>query len=121
MKGDQIEKHACPKTAGRPTKVSSQLLEDILTDLTSGFSREEACARHGISVDTLRQAEKNPKFGELRARTRAARKHALLRRIEASDDWRAAAWLLERNYKEEFGRDSCLISVRSRGAFPCAR
>jgi hypothetical protein len=91
---------------GRPTKAAPELLEKILEALARGFSREEACAMNHVSADVLENWEKKPEFPGLRARAKAARKEGLLQKIERSEEWKSAAWLLERNYKEEFGRDS---------------
>jgi transposase len=87
---------------GRPTKATPKLIEAILADIATGLTREQACACNGVSVSALREWEK--RFPDLRAKTQGLRKAALLQRIENSSDWKAAAWLLERNFPEEFGK-----------------
>ena len=90
------------KKRGRPTKATPALVEAILADIARGLTREQACAFNGVSASALREWEK--RFPDLRAKAQGLRKAALLQRIESSSDWKAAAWLLERNFPEEFGK-----------------
>lgn len=83
----------------RTTKRTDERVERILEVLSSGQTRRVACACGGVSDDTLRRwVMADPK---LSLRVSAAESHAELAlvaciRNAADQDWRAAAWLLER-------------------------
>ena len=93
----------------------------------AGMSLQTACAWAGISDDTLaRQRKKDP---ELAARVERARemfkaKMVTLISAAAPKNWNAAAWLLERRWPEEFGRQrldtehSGAINITIEGGLP---
>jgi DNA-binding transcriptional regulator YiaG len=91
------------KKRGRPSKATPERIEAILDDLARGLTREQACACNNVNVTQFREWEKRDEFPDLRAKAQATRKLALLKMVEESKDWRSAAWLLERNFPEEFG------------------
>jgi transposase len=89
-------------------KKTSEVIEIILMNLRQGMTRDIACTQAGIARQTLhRWCDED---AELSADVEAAidvSKAVLLNEIktlgEARQDWRAAAWLLERRWPHEFG------------------
>jgi transposase len=114
----------------RPTKLTKELHEKLLSAIRAGNYMETAAAYAGISKDTLynwmrrgaRESERlaqNPRakpkkseqeFLEFSDAVEKALAQAEVRDIaniaKASDagDWRASAWRLERKYPEKWGR-----------------
>lgn len=114
----------------RPTKLTPEVQEQILTAYRAGCSKEHAAAYAGVSHTALfewqargeteaqrREAGEDPidnesKFVAFAEALRKAesdlvvRNLALIQRAAAREDgsWQAAAWLLERKHPTLFGR-----------------
>lgn len=98
----------------RPTK--HHLLPEVCKHIANGVPIKHACAAAGIASSTLRgwladeerQGEDSPYAGTHEAieSAKAASVIGLLDQIyaAASDDWRAAAWMLERRFPNDFGK-----------------
>jgi hypothetical protein len=100
----------------RPTKLTPELLAEIIRNLRSCAYRETACAAAGIDSKTLRNWLKLAKRGG-QANAIYRRFAAELEEAEAKteivdlvtigkaarDDWRAAAWRLARKNPERWG------------------
>jgi hypothetical protein len=95
-------------TAGRKTKLSDELLGRICAGLRSGLSYKDVCGLCRISDETLRlwRAQKP----EVRAAIEQAEAECVMDCLKAINgaardgDWRAAAWVLERRFPDDFGR-----------------
>jgi hypothetical protein len=103
----------------RPTrKATPALIKAILADLARGLTRRQACAANGIGETTLREWEKRPEFGDLRARTEAVRINYALSRIEQCNeprrkgDWKRWAWFLTKTFPKQFGDDPTSPLIR---------
>jgi hypothetical protein len=98
----------------RPTKLSPAVLEKVCEGVRLGMSYERASARVGISDATLRNWVKRDEEGvrayagvvEALQKARADGETRLLARIvkAAEEDWKAAAWILERRHPESYAR-----------------
>ncbi|WP_448539831.1 terminase small subunit-like protein [Roseiflexus sp.] len=106
------------KKTGRPTKFTSERADIILDTLRRGASLAAAAAAAGVNPDTVlnwRRARRVFAIAVERAMAEGA-----LRALDAiwtaaeSGDWRAAAWLLERRYPEDYGRQ--VTDARVQGA-----
>lgn len=96
------------------TKLTYELIETMAELKGKGLSNKDVCAAVGISEQTLYRWLRKPStklhrsLCESLKKAEAARKEALLQRIydasEKPQSWTAAAWLLERQYPDEFGR-----------------
>ncbi len=100
---------------GRNSKLSPEVLRDLLHALRKGFSYELACDYAGISYQTLRNwfndvekvGEDSVYFHAVRmikqARTTLA--HKATSKIEEAliDDWKAAAWALTNLFPRDVG------------------
>lgn len=85
----------------------------ILEALAVGMPRRHACMSAGISDDTLaRMLKSDADFAEqVKAAEASAVERALGQIVAAaSDDWKAAAWILERRWPQEFGRKAILAA-----------
>ena len=101
-----------PKSLGRPTKCTPELIQEMHDLLVQGLTQRDACAIAGIHAGTfsewvnLGEEGKHPytKFSEAVKEAVPKRKQALLATIahHARNQWQAAAWLLERAYPEEY-------------------
>jgi transposase len=100
---------------GRPTKLTPEVQERIVTALRAGNYRETASRHAGISYMTFRrwemkgEAVKSRKFCEFCEAIKKAEADAEVRDLEliskaAEEQWQAAAWKLERKYPQRWGR-----------------
>lgn len=99
---------------GRPTKCTPAVHDAMIAALSKGMPIKLACDMSDVSYDAFNEWMKRGETGEepfrqfrqdaLRARAHGAGN--LLERIEAwaADDWRAAAWILERTMPEHFAK-----------------
>lgn len=93
----------------RPTKLTPEVEKAICDAIRDGLTYQAAAEVSGIAVSTLNEWLKDERprfiqFSEAVRRANAEAKKELLRRIrEASrKDWRAAAWILERRFSDEY-------------------
>jgi transposase len=112
----------------RPSIPIEPYIEKLCQALVLGATYELAARFAGISPDTFarwrqRMATARPgtPLARLRDRLTAAEGQAALRWLAqiqeaASADWRAAAFMLERRYPEEYGRQVLAQRHRSAGA-----
>lgn len=98
---------------GRKPKLTPELLERAVKLKKGGANNRDICAAVGIAESTFYAWLNEPKgkaqveFSEAIKRAEADYKNALLAIIarDAQErDWKAAAWLLERKYPEEYSR-----------------
>ena len=98
---------------GRPSKLTPQVVAMILTAIRCGASNRIACEGAGICPETLcawkrrGEAEPGSEYSEFLQRLTRARQEGRISRLAmiqkaAKMDWRAAAWLLERDMPDEF-------------------
>lgn len=97
------------KPHGRPTVVTEDKKREILAVLTAGGSRNTASDYVGVDKASLHRAvESDEAFSQ---QVKKAESKAQLRHLKtignASDDgvWQASAWMLERKWPEQFGRN----------------
>ena len=101
--------------AGRPTKLTETVADDLVVLLATGVPVEVAARAVNVSRRTLDRWLRDGELRERVERARAARPestHALgearavvLILRAAASDWKAAAWWLERRHPERWGAD----------------
>ena len=93
---------------GRPRALADPLKRREVCSLIGVGAGYDGAARHvGCSVATIRrEADRDPAFAQQLASAETAAGFAPLRalRVAANNNWRAAAWLLERTFPERFAR-----------------
>ncbi len=90
---------------GRPSKLTPELVDELLRYLRMGISIETACSACGVDDSTYRRWIVGSKqFCTEATRARNKGKIALLAQILTDKDWRAKAWYLERCWPAEFAR-----------------
>lgn len=93
---------------GRPRALTDPLKRREVCSLIGVGAGYDGAARHvGCSVATIhREADRDPVFAEQLAAAETAAGLSPLRamRVAANNNWRAAAWLLERTFPERFAR-----------------
>jgi hypothetical protein len=107
----------------RPTKFTPGTVRDILAGIRAGLPYRLAAEAAGVSESTFHQwqrgqfprgADKALRAEFLEALTRAkgesARRLTALISTAATDDWRAAAWLLERRFPGDYAKDATLLA-----------
>src|SRR5712692_6482777 len=103
-----------PRKPGRPSKWTPALQAQIVETIRAG-SYAEVAARHvGIASSTFydwmkRGGEGDRRFSEFSEAIGEAEAFAHARAVTIiakamADDWKAAAWYLERKYHDEWGR-----------------
>jgi len=97
---------------GRPRALTVAKKETILAYVSAGGSQRLAAKFVGCHHSTIRnEADRDPHFLASLTRAEAQCALALLDAItraattKADGDWRAAAWLLERKWAQDFGKD----------------
>ena len=106
------------KTTGRKTKLSPDLQKRLLDAIAAGNYIHTACAAVGIGESTYFKWLERGRAGEspyrefMEALTRAEQQAIVslveIVRSHAIADWRAAAFLLERRQKKDWGRHETL-------------
>jgi hypothetical protein len=89
-----------------PVKYRPDIIEKIVEQLQIGMSREDTIILAGINRDTFYDWLKNKAdFSDKVLKAEMICKQRSIVRIQQHGrrDWRAAAWLLSRRYKDEFG------------------
>ena len=103
-----------PRRQGRPTDCTPEVTAIVVAELKLGLGVTGACARAGIAKSTYQSWMTRGATGEepfstfsaaaTRARADGVRALAATVRKAANDDWRAAAWMLERQDPDEWSR-----------------
>ena len=105
MSSEEEQNSTQKKRTSRPTKYHSANVDALVEALCHGLSVSAACGIVGIERTTFYNWKKeHPEFREAIDGARPILESNMLARItQAShDDWRAAAWILERRYPEDF-------------------
>ncbi len=102
---------------GRPSKLTDETVEKLVEMIELGATYAHACNYAGVSYDSFnswRNQGKNAKNGKYlkflniikKAEGNATRKwlKVIEDAAEESRNWVAAAWLLERRYPDDFGK-----------------
>lgn len=101
--------------ANRPKTVMAQAREDILPYLAKGMTRRAASAMVGIDEHTIRDWERtDPQYAQRIHAAESLARAVMEERVFAAsqDDWRAAAWYLERRDRENWGKQ---VAVENTG------
>jgi hypothetical protein len=90
---------------GRKTKLTPALRTQICKLLAQGHTIKTVCEAVGIAERTYFDwCEKHLHFSQVTTCAIGKSKIALVNKLRRSNDWRAAAFLLERRFPAEFGR-----------------
>ncbi len=94
---------------GRPPVLDEGKRREILALLSVGCSMSMAAEYVGCVPDTIQNtAKRDPKFAERLVQAKCNAELGLVRNIrnaaKKEQYWRAAAWALERNFPEKYGR-----------------
>lgn len=102
------------QTMGRPTLLTPEVQEIICTELRNGMPIRQSCDYAGICTETYyvwmsKGSEGIQPYADFfhaatRARVEGTRALASTVREAALDDWRAAAWMLERRAPDEWSK-----------------
>lgn len=97
---------------GQPTKCTPDTTKRVCASLRKGHTIKSACEGAGITQESyytwLKRASDGPPyadFSEAVTRAQHEAKDYLLSKISAAEDWRAQAWIMERRWRDEFGKD----------------
>ena len=102
---------------GRPSLFNEERAEKILKALKQGMPYKQAAAYGGVSYDTLNRWRRKGEDGDSEELSqfcnamREAEGEAVFKLVEdikrnasKKNDWKAAAWILERRHPKEWGR-----------------
>lgn len=91
----------------RPSKLTPEREQRLLTAIRAGNTRRAAAAAAGIDQDTIANwCRRSSVFSDALTRAEGEAEVALVAivRTAAKTDWRAGAWQLERRWPETWGR-----------------
>lgn len=101
-------------SGGRPTRCTDAMIVQLVALIADGMTYALAAEACGIATETFRQWMRKGESGEQPydalvvqlQRAQALGAHALLLKVQsaADQDWRAAAWLLERRHPESYAK-----------------
>ena len=81
--------------------------------LAQGMSISEACQQVGVSRSTYyRRLNADPDFRHQVEYAQQSVKSECLAKVISANDWRAAAWYLEKRYPEEWGTVGDKLRIR---------
>jgi hypothetical protein len=105
------------KEGGRPSKLTGDLQGKLVEAIASGLPLKSAAAIAGICYETLNRWKKKgesqnagPEYRQFchaleQANAAAMQYHLQNIAEKGKDDWRASAWILERRFRTDFGKD----------------
>lgn len=96
-----------------PEKYYEIKYEKVLEHLSDGCSARDACNMALESYTSFRKAvREDPEFERVVENAVAKFKQKTLKKITDSNSWQAAAWILERRFKDEYGKvDMKLVRI----------
>jgi hypothetical protein len=85
-------------------KYGEEITEEIAELIAQGNNRTDSCLLAGIHYDTFCVWMKKPEFSDAIKKAEATFKRVNITFIQAAalKSWQAAAWLLERRYRDEY-------------------
>ena len=101
---------------GRPSKLTPELREEIVSCIKAGSWTETVCVMAGINKSTFydwmrrgKEATRHTKYKKFYKAVKQAEAFAEARHVAnlskaAEKHWGAAAWILERRFSERWGR-----------------
>jgi len=101
------KKAPATRKAGQPKAITGEKEKVLLAFIQAGGSRTKAAEYVGIHTSTIEnEARRNPQFLDklTHAEATSYQKHLSNVANAGGDDWRASAFLLERKWRKEFGR-----------------
>jgi transposase-like protein len=102
--------NANKRKRGRATLLNVALTKRICGLLAQGHTVSAVCGAVGIGERTFYDwREKHPHFSQATTRAIGESKIFLVEKLRCSDDWRSAAWLLERRWPTEFGKTDARV------------
>jgi len=112
LKKSTMNKKTVEKKRGRKTKLNAELEKELVELISEAIPIETACRRAGIDKTTfykwLKWGEEGKKrykeFKEKIQRAEAEAETKLIMEISKEQSWKAKAWLLERRFKERWGK-----------------
>ena len=94
--------------AGRPSKLTPELTEKIVSLLAEGNYVETVCNYVGLSKETFyRWLKTNPEFSNAIKQALAKAEVEALRKLKKTPDkhaWANIAWFLERRFPDKWGK-----------------
>jgi len=106
------------RPVGRPRSITGEKKEKLLEYLSLGMSRKMAGKALGFSHTTIAdEAKRNPEFSAQldQAEGKGVAENLDTIKKASRSDWKAAAWMLERKYPEEYGRTTKHAMTDSHG------
>ena len=100
---------------GRPSKLTPETEEKIFNSVRLGCPVLKSCEYAGINKDTYYEwikrgkAEKTGVYKEFSDKLKEIEAEAtlrLLKQIQEDSSWQSKAWILERRFKHDWGRDA---------------
>ena len=106
-KKNQKKTMAPARKSGRRSKKNQATLDGILEAIRIGITFERAAELHRVSRATIyRWRNEDPEFDKDVLEAVVYSEAILLQRIndKTTDDWKAAAWILERRHPEQYSQ-----------------
>ena len=104
---------------GRPTVFNQEIADRVIEGVSRGLTMKNAASYGGISYSTLNRwrrrgedSNEDDEFCQFWKRLERAKGEAALRLLNCvnsaaeSGEWKAATWILERRYPDEWGKNA---------------
>lgn len=89
--------------------IPEEIWQEVLKGIASGLTNRDACARVGVKENSFYFKRKSdPEFDSEVKRALIAFKLKHINVVARDPSWQSSAWLLERKFREEFGRNFTL-------------
>jgi hypothetical protein len=92
---------------GRSTVLTQDVIAAVCAIIAKGNTFRTACQAVAISEEAFyKRLQRDVSFRQKVALAKAQAKQRIVSKIElaSNEDWRAGAWLMERTYRDEYGK-----------------
>jgi len=85
--------------------IPTETWSEVIKNIEGGLTQKDSCDLAGIHVDSLmKRMRRDSIFSKRIKKANIEFKKTHVNKIAKDDAWQSSAWLLERKFKDEFGK-----------------